>query len=102
MLKDFVHQFQCRKQIQDLQEHIDEERDKQSSKFGSFLNSFLGDVVLFTAALLTIIVTLVVVHVVCSQSKPKALVPNIDLQCNKGTEAANPKLQDIYCVCKMQ
>ena len=102
MLKDFVCPFQCRKQIQDLQEHIDEESDKQSSKFGSFLNSFLADVLLFAAAFLIITVTLVVVYVVCSQSKLKPLVANVALQCIKETEAANPKLQDIYCVCKMQ
>ena len=102
MLKDFLHQFKCRKQIQDLLEHIDEEKDKQSSKFGSFLNSFLADALLFVAALLTIIVTLVVVHVVCGQSKLKALVANIALQHIKRTKAADPKLQDIYCVCKMQ
>ena len=77
-------------------------KDKQSSKFGSFLNSFLADVLLFATALLTIIVTLVVVHVLCSQSKLKPLVANIALKCIKGTEAANPKLQDIHCVCKMQ
>ena len=47
MLKDFVHQFIHKKQIQELQEHIDEERSKQSFKFGSFLNSFLADILLF-------------------------------------------------------
>ena len=78
------------------------ERDKQSSQFSSFLNSFLAHVFPFVAALVTIVVTLVVVYVVCSQSKLKTLVTNIALQCIKGTEAANPKLQDTYCVCKMQ
>ena len=47
MLKDFVHQFRHKKQIQELQEHIDEERSKLSSKFGSFLYSFLADILLF-------------------------------------------------------
>ena len=36
-LKDFVHQFQCRKYLQDLREHIDEESNKQSSNFFLFL-----------------------------------------------------------------
>ena len=92
----------AKKQIQELQEHIDEERTKQSSKFGSFLNSFLTDVLLFSAALVTITVTLVVIYVVCRQSKLKTLVANIALQHIKGTEAADPKFQDIYCMCKMQ
>ena len=101
-LKDFVNQFRHKKQIQDIQECIDEERSKQSSKFKSFLNSFLADVLLFVAALLTIIVTLVVIYVVCGQSKLKTLVANIALQYIKGTEAADPGFQDINCMHKMQ
>ena len=64
MLKDFVHQYKNKKEITDLQEHIDEERTKQSSKFGSFLNSFLADILLFSAALVTMIITLVVIDMV--------------------------------------
>ena len=56
-LKDFVHQYKNKKKILKLQEHIDEETTKQSSKFGSLLNSFLADVLLFSAALVTIIIT---------------------------------------------
>ena len=75
-----------------MQEQIDEERAKQSSKFGSFLNSFLADIPLFSAALVTIIITLVVIYVVCRQSKLKTLVANTALQCIKGIEAADPKV----------
>ena len=57
-LKDFVHQYKNKKKILELQEHIDEERTKQSSKFGTFLNRFLADILLFSAALVTIIITL--------------------------------------------
>ena len=85
-----------------MQEHIDEERAKQSFKFGSFLNSFPADTHLFSAALVTIIIMLVVIYVVFRQSKLKTLVANIALQCIKGIEAADPRYQDIYCVCKMQ
>ena len=34
--------------------------------------------------------------------KAKTLVANIALQHIKGIEAADPRYQDIYCVCKMQ
>ena len=102
MLKDFVNQFRHKKEIQDLEECMEEERSKQSSKFKSFLNSFLADVHLFVAALLTIIVTLVVICVVCRQSKLKTLVANIALQHIRGTEAADPGFQDINCTCKIQ
>ena len=101
-MKDFVYQFRNKKQLQDLQEHIEEERSKQSSTLKSFPNSFLRDVLLSAAALLTIIVTLVVMYVVCRQSNLKTLVANIDQQCIKGTEAAHPGFQDIDCIHKMQ
>ena len=82
-LKDFLHQYKNKKKMLELQEHIDEERTKQSSKFGSFLNSFLEDVLLFSSALVTIIIMLVVIYVVCGQSKLKTLVANIALQYNE-------------------
>ena len=37
---------------------------------------------------------------VCGQSKLKALVANIALQCAKGIEAADVK--DLYCMCNTQ
>ena len=101
-LKGFVNQFRHKREIQDLQECMDEERSKQSSKFKSFLNSFLADILLFAAALLAIIVALVVIYVVCGQSKLKTLVTNIALHCIQGTEAADPGFQDVNCTCKMQ
>ena len=47
------------------------------------------DVLLFTAALITIVITLVVMYMVCGESKLKALVANIALQCTKAVEAAD-------------
>ena len=45
---------------------------------------------------------LVIIHMVCGQSKLKTLVANIALKCVKGIVAADPRYQDIYCACKMQ
>ena len=53
---------------------------------------------LFTAALITIVVTLVVMYMVCGQSKVKALVANIALQHTKAVEAAHSPTQ--YCICE--
>ena len=102
MLKDSVNQFRHKKQMLDWQEEMEEERNKQKSKFESFLNSFLADVLIFVAALLTIIVTLVVIYVVCRQSKLKALVANIALQCIQGTESADTGFQEINCTSQTQ
>ena len=81
---------------------MEQERSKQKSKFESFLNSFQTDVLIFVAALLTIIVTLVVIYVMCGQSKLKALVANIALQCIQGTESADPGFQEVNCTCQTQ
>ena len=99
-LKEFVCQYKNKKELTDKQECTHEERTKQSSKFGSFLNSFLIDICLFPPALVTMITMLVVIYMVCGQSKLKALVANIALQCAKGVEAADVK--DMYCTCKTQ
>ena len=45
---------------------------------------------------------LVVIYILCGQSKLKTLVANIALQCIKGIVATDPRYQDIYCACKMQ
>ena len=101
-LKDYIYQFKNKKKILELQEHIDEGRTKQSSKFGSSLNSFLADVLLFSAALVTIIITSVVIYVICRQSKLKTLVASIALLHIKSTEAVDPRFQETYLTRKMQ
>ena len=50
------------------------------------------------AALTTVIITLVVMYMVCSQSKLKALVANIALQCIQAVEAADSATR--YCICE--
>ena len=69
-----------------------------TSKFGSFPNSFLVDVLLFIATLITMIITLVVMYMVCRQSKLKALVANLALQHTKAVEATD--LATRYCICE--
>ena len=46
------------------------------------------------------IITLVVIYMICRQSKLKALVANIALQHAKGVEAAD--VNDMFCMCKTQ
>ena len=53
---------------------------EETSKFKSFLNGFLADILLFTAALITLIITLVIIYVMYGYSKLKALVTNIAMQ----------------------
>ena len=58
----------------------------------------MADVILFTTALITIVVASIVMYMVCGQSKLKALVANIALQCTKAVEAANSPTR--YCICE--
>ena len=104
MLKDFVHQYQHKKQNFDIQEeHTDEERNKLRTSISSFHNSFMIDIFLFVAALITVLVTLVAIYVICSHAKLKTLVANIVLQHIRGRETTDQnRFQDVYYTCKIQ
>ena len=73
---------------------------EKNSKFRSFLNSFLADILIFTAALITLIITLVIIYVMYGQSKLKALVTNIAMQRIRTVEAAD--VSNMLCTCKTQ
>ena len=74
------------------------EEAKISSKLSSFLDSFLVDMFFFIATLTTVIITLVVMYIVCRQSKLKTLVANLALQHTKTVEATDPATR--YCICE--
>ena len=73
----------------------DSDKPKNNSGFQSFLNSFLADVLIFTAALITLIITLIIIYMLYRQSKLKALVTNIAMQRIKAVEAAD--MSDMLC-----
>ena len=90
--------YQNKRTILDKKEQ--ELEKTETSKFESFLNSFLANILLFTAALVTMIITLVIIYIMYRQSKLKALVANIVMQCIKGVEATD--MSDMLCMCKTQ
>ena len=97
-LKYFVAQYKNRKEILERKGQKKIEEAKTNSKFGSFLKSFLVDKLLFTVALIAMIMMIVVIYMVCGQSKLKALVANIPLQHTKAVEAADSTIR--YCISK--
>ena len=97
-MKDFITQYKYRKEITDKLNKEAIEKAQTGSKLGSFLDSFIVDMLLFIAALISLVVTLVVMYMVCRQSRLKALVANIALQCTKAVEAAD--LPTRYCICE--
>ena len=78
-LQDLAVQYQNKRNILDKKEQ-ELEKPEENSKFKSFPNSFLADILLFTAALVTLIIMLVIIYVMYGQSKLKALVTNIMMQ----------------------
>ena len=97
-LKDLVAQYKNKRKFLEIKGQKEREEAKKNFKFGSFLKSSLVDVLLFTAALTTMIIMTVVIYMVCRQSKLKALVANIAFQHVKGIEAAD--MTDRYCICQ--
>ena len=92
-------QYQNKKNILNKKEQ-ELENPEETSKIKLFLNSFLADILLFTAALITLIITLVIIYVMYGQSKLKALVTNIAMQQIKTVGATDTS--DILCTCKTQ
>ena len=97
-LKEGINQHKNKQKILEIKGQKKIEGAMKDSKFGSFLKSFLVDILLFSAALVTMIIILVVIYMVCRQLKLKALVANIALQHAKGIEAAD--MTDRYCICR--
>ena len=80
-----------------LEKAIEKNQNEQNSKLRTFVSSFITDILVFSAALLTVIVTLIVIYMISGQSKLKMLVASIALQCIRATEASNPKNQEAHC-----
>ena len=82
MLKDFMEQYQENRMTITKQEN-------SKSKFQKFINSFLVDMLIFIAAILTVIIVLVTIYFLTGQSKLKALISTIALQRIRDVEALN-------------
>ena len=90
MLKDFVEQYQGNKMTIIKQEN-------PTSKFRKFINSFLVDTLIFIAAILTVFLILVIIYVLTSQSKLKALITTMALQRVRAAEVLNTDRQAQNC-----
>ena len=100
MLRELVIRYRNKKNILNKEECNSDKPKESDSKFQSFLNSFIADVLVFTAALITLIIMLIIIYVLYGQSKLKALVTNIAMQRIKAVEAVD--MNGMLCTCKMQ
>ena len=99
-LQDLAVRYRNKKNILDKKEQNSDKPKESDSRFQSFLNSFIADVVIFTAALITLIIMLIIIYVLYGQSKLKALVTNIAMQRIKAVEVAD--MNGMLCTCKTQ
>ena len=99
-LQDLAVGYRNKKNILDKEERNSDKPEESDSKFQSFLNSVIADVLVFTAALITLIIMLIIIYVLYGQSKLKALVMYIAMQRIKAVEAAD--MNGMLCTCKTQ
>ena len=79
MLKDFVHQFQHKREISDLQErHSNNDLDLANKN--SFFNNYTVDIILFVTAIISLVGTAIVMYMLCKHMKPNSLVISLALQ----------------------
>ena len=94
-LRDLAVRYRNKKNILDKKEQNSDKPKESDSKFQAFLNSFIANVLIFTAALVTLIITLIIMYILYGQCKLKALVTNIAMQRIKAVEAAD--MSDMLC-----
>ena len=87
-LKKFVSKYQENRKIMNIQE---KKIKIKNSNIKTFITIFIADVLVFAAALLTVVIMFIVIYMFSGQSKLKTLVANIALQHVKAIEALNPK-----------
>ena len=85
-LKDFIHQYNHRKEIFDLNKRYDN-MDTNLPNKNFFSNSFIVDVFLFVSAIISLMVTTLVIYLLCKHKKLRMLVTNLVLQKIKEVDA---------------
>ena len=102
-LKGFVHQYNHKKEIFDLQKgHTNMELELPNKN--SF-NNYTIDIFLFVAEIISLLVTTIVMYILCKHMKLKTLVTRLALQQIKEVGAV-PRQEDVMsnieCTCKIQ
>ena len=106
-LKDYIHQFEHKKRIFDLQErHTNMELELPNKIF--FFNNYIVDIFfLFATAIISMMVTIIVMHILYKHMKHKTLLTSLALQqikeiCVVATQECVTLAHDIKCTSKIQ
>ena len=80
ILKDFIYQYKCKKDIFDLEErHVNMDTNLCNTNF--FSDNFILDIFfLFLAAIISVVVTLLAIYLLCKHKKLRNLVTNLAFQ----------------------
>ena len=78
-LKDFIHLYNCKKEILDLNERHDN-TDKKLPNKHFFSNNFIVDNFLFVTAIISLQVTNLTIYLLCEHRKLGLLVASLALQ----------------------
>ena len=93
-LKDFVYQYQQKKQV------LDKKENNGNNKH-SFFDNYMMDVFLFKAAILSMIAMVAIVYIVCKHAKLKALLRGIAFQPTRETDVIFGN-ENEHCNCETQ
>ena len=77
-LKDFIHQYNSKKEILDLNERHDTTDFTTNKNF--FSNNYTADVFLFITAVISLLVTNLALYLLCKHKKLRMLVASLALQ----------------------
>ena len=105
MLKDFVHQFQHKKEIFDLQERHNNGLDLTNKS--PFFNNYTVDVFLCVTGIISLVDTSIIMYIICRNTKLKSLVTSLALQHIREVDMVAKQehvsiIHDIECTCKTQ
>ena len=79
MLKDFIHQYKCKKEFFDLKERHDNMDTKLPNK-NFFSNNFILDIFLFVTMIISLLVTTLAIYLLCKHKKLRTQVTSLVLQ----------------------
>ena len=103
MLKEYITQYKCDKEIFDLKERHD--LDELETEFASknfFTNNFIIDVFGFVMAIISVISTIIIIYAICKHNKLRALVTSLAFKQVKEVKAEVISEENYKCECTAQ
>ena len=98
-LKDFIHQYNCKKEIFDLNKRHDTMDLTTNKTF--FSNNYIVDVFLFITAVISLLVTTLAIYLLCKHKKLRTLVAIVALQQVKEVGTVTTQ-EEVTTECRIQ